>query len=397
MQPDVIVLGLGAMGSAALNQLARRGVKVLGIDRYQPPHDRGSSHGETRITRLAVGEGAAYVPLVMRSHAIWRELEAETGQQLLLTCGFLAVDGAGGITQFHGKTGFLDRTIEAAEQFGITHEVLTSSEAAYRFPGFRFTGDERCYYEPDGGVVFPERCIAAQLQTARRHGAQVRTDETVISLSSTAHSVTVTTDRGVHSAARVIVATGGWSRGLVPVPMRSLSLLRQTLHWYEVAQPAVWSVDRAPTFVWIYGPGREQSFYGFPLVEGAGTDGLKVAAEQYASVSATPEDIDRTVGAHEGKSMYDDHVSRFMVGVGPKVVRSAACFYTFAPDGDFVIGPLADMPGVTLVSACSGHGFKHCAGIGELIAESLLYGADIPDVFAVTRRSLQEAGISGSQ
>ena len=159
---DVIVVGLGAMGAATAYQLARRGVRVLGLDRFAPPHDRGSSHGETRITRQAIGEGDQYVPLALRSHEIWRELEAETGEQLLLSCGFVAIDSAGGRAATHGRPGFTARTVAAARRFGITRELLTPDELMRRHPAFRLAGHEQVYYEPGGGLVFPERCIAVQ-------------------------------------------------------------------------------------------------------------------------------------------------------------------------------------------------------------------------------------------
>ena len=168
---DTIVVGLGAIGSACLYQLAKRGQRVLGVDRYHPPHSYGSSHGETRITRQAIGEGEAYVPLVLRSHQIWRALEAETGLSLLETCGALILGDPDGAACHHGKTDFIRRTILAAERFGIAHEVLDAAAIQDRFPQFQLTGRETAYFEPGGGYVHPERCIEAQLAMARRHGA----------------------------------------------------------------------------------------------------------------------------------------------------------------------------------------------------------------------------------
>ena len=162
---DTIVIGLGAIGSACTPQLARRGQRVLGLDRYAPPHAWGSSHGEIRITRCAVGEGTGYVPLVLRSHEIWRELEHETGLQLMQQCGALILSNGVG-AQVHGKTDFVGRTILAAERYAILHERLDAAGIAARFPQFRMRGDEHGYFEPGGGFVRPERCIEAQLDTA---------------------------------------------------------------------------------------------------------------------------------------------------------------------------------------------------------------------------------------
>ena len=206
---DVIVIGLGAMGSATLYQLARRGVKAIGIDRFDPPHSEGSSHGETRITRCGIGEGAVYGPLAINSHRIWRDLEAQTGAELLLECGFVAIDGAPDGAQWHGKPGFLDATFANAVAAGVPHSGLTAIEARQRWPQLALTGDERIYYEPGGGLVFPERCIAAQLQQARALGAKTRTGETVTGIDRNGSGITVRTDQGRYSAARVVIAAGG--------------------------------------------------------------------------------------------------------------------------------------------------------------------------------------------
>ena len=183
---DILVIGLGAMGSAALYQLAKRGVKAVGLDRFAPPHMMGSSHGETRITRQAVGEGRDYVPLVLDSHRIWRELEAETSDQLLNPCGLVVMAPGVGETSHHGKPDFVARSIAAARDFGIAHEVIDGQEVARRFPQFlNLEGNEKAYYEPGGGYVFPERCIKAQLTRAEQLGAVIRTGVEVLSLAQT--------------------------------------------------------------------------------------------------------------------------------------------------------------------------------------------------------------------
>lgn len=387
---DVVVVGLGAFGAATLLQLARRSVRVLGIDRFAPPHDLGSSHGETRITRQAIGEGEIYCPLAIRSHQIWRELEQETGQQLLLECGFIAIDSSGGHSNLHGRTGFVGRTIAAARQHEITHELLSPQEASYRHPGLILADDVQIYYEPGGGLVFPERCIATQLAQAEHLGAKIIRGQAVTGIMQNGAGAVVTTQNDAYRADRVVLAAGGWIGSLAPGRATSqLSLLRQTLHWFETARPEWFGAATFPTFIWTHGSGLSDSFYGFPIVEGL-TSAVKVATEQYADTMASPEAIAREVSAIEVDAMHQNHVAGRLAGVGTKAIKSAACLYTQTPDSDFMIGPSCADSKVVLISACSGHGFKHSAGVGELVADYLCEGAEIPACFSPEREGMNQ-------
>ena len=384
---DAIVIGLGAVGAATLYQLARRGVRVLGIDRFAPPHDRGSSHGETRVTRQAIGEGEIYVRFAQRSHEIWRELEAQTGERLLFECGFAAIDGSGGASLLHGKAGFVQGTIDAARRSGIAHELLSADELMARSPAFLLRGDEQIYYEPGGGLVYPERCIAAQLGRACALGADVRLNEPVASITPLGATVRVETVRGVYEAPEVVMAAGGWTLGLVGEPMRRFRLLRQLLLWFPPARPEIYRPGRFPTFIWTHGAGAENSFYGFPMESGA-IPAVKLATEQYSTEMAAPEALIRTVEPEEATAMHAVHADRRLSGLSPTALRSTACFYTNAPDGDFAIGRHPDAERILVASACSGHGFKHSAGVGEHLARTVV-GEDRPDgAFALTRASL---------
>ncbi|MDQ2862002.1 MAG: N-methyl-L-tryptophan oxidase [Pseudomonadota bacterium] len=267
---DVIVVGLGAAGSATLHHLARRGARVLGIDRYRPPHDQGSSHGESRVTRQAIGEGDDYVPLARRSHQLWREMEAETGEALMLTTGglFIGAPGLGG--EHPGKTDFVRRTIEVAERHDVPHEVLTAGETHRRFPQFSLRDDEIAYFEPGAGLLYPERCIAAHLTLAERFGANLRTGEVVLSIVSDAGGARVKTDKSAYEAAQVVVAAGAWAAALLGgVYARSLRLYRQVMHWFAPSDPAAFAPDRFPVFMWMHGAGAEDWFYGFPVLPGS--------------------------------------------------------------------------------------------------------------------------------
>jgi len=364
---DVIVVGLGAAGAAALYQLARRGVKAIGIDRFSPPHDQGSSHGETRITRIGVGEGAPYPPLARRSHEIWRELEAETGEDLLLQCGALIMGPRGG--RLHGRADFVGYTIEMARRFDVEHEVLDAPEIAARYPQLGLAGDEAGYFEPGAGLVYPERCIAAQLALARRLGAEIVTGAVVTAIDRVGGGARVVTDMETYEAGEVIVAAGVWNPGLVGGPLKALAIQPQALHWFAAEQPELYRADRFPVFIWMHGPSPDDLFYGFPIPPGPSLQAVKVATESFTSI-ASPEGFDRTVPVDLAEDVYRRHVTGRLQGLRPGAVKSARCLYTMAPDGDFVIDRLDS--GVIVASACSGHGFKHSAALGEMLADAAM-------------------------
>lgn len=368
---DAIVVGLGAVGSAVCHHLSRAGAKVVGIDRFRPPHDRGSSHGLTRITRLAVGEGAAFVPLVMRSHELWRELEALTGQNLYRrTGGLIVASEAADRNAFHGQSSFFAQTIALARRFGIGHELLDAAAIRERFPAFAARDAERGYLEHDAGVLFPERIVAAQLQQAERHGAMLRLDERVLSVEPGAGAVSVHTERGRLSAPRVIVTAGAWMPSLGGAALAGrLRVLRQVLLWFGVAEPALYAPERCPVFIWIHGAGASGTMYGFPMVDGVA--GVKAATEQDA-VETDPDRVDRQVSAEEASAVFERQLRGRLRGLTAQLVRSATCLYTSTADASFLVHPHPDSAAITLVSACSGHGFKHSAALGEAIAEQVL-------------------------
>lgn len=374
---DVVVVGLGAMGAAALHQLARRGVSAIGVDRFAPPHDFGSSHGETRITRQAIGEGGAYVPFVLRSHEIWRELEAETGEILLNACGALVMGPAGGASSHHGKPDFVGRSAAAAGEFGIAHEMLDGAEVRRRFPQFEAGDDVAAYFEPGGGYVRPEAAISVQLDLARRMGATVLGGEPVTAIRQVGDSVEVATPGRIVRASRAIVTAGAWTAPLLGAPFdRLLSVKRQVLHWFETAEPR-WSAAPSPVFIWMHGSGDSDYLYGFPPLPG--DNRVKVATEQYEA-DTTADAVTREVGAGESRKMFDDHVAGRLKGVTSRVAKAAACVYTVTPDSGFIIDAHPEMERVMVVSACSGHGFKHSAGIGDAVAAQAATGVSPVDL-----------------
>ena len=378
--PDVLVIGLGAMGSAIVYQLAKRGVKVLGVDQFTPPHTRGSSHGETRITREAIGEGMQFVPLAMRSHQLWREIEHETGQALLTACGGLIIAGTERLSRLHEQRDFLGNTIRAAEVHGIPHQRLSATEIAARFPQFVLRGDECGYFEPGAGFLAPEACVLAQLTLAARCGATLRFGETVHSVARLHEHTIVETDRTYYQPGITVVAAGPWVPQLLPQLAASLTVRRQVLYWFErdVAKTPAYSYQPRdfPIFIWHWGEGTNDVFYGFPQIGNSGT--IKVATEQH-DVSTTPETVMRDVGEEEIAAMHARHVAGKLRGIGARCVQAVTCLYTNAPAANFMIDRLPDAPDTIVVSACSGHGFKHSAAIGEAVATMAVSG-ETPEV-----------------
>jgi len=369
-------VGLGAAGAATLCQLARRGAAAVGIDSHSPPHAYGSTHGDTRITREAIGEGMQYTPLVRRSHAIWRELEAETGRDLLTQCGGLIVEAAGGGAAGHHRHDFLSSTIACANRYGVPHERLDAAEVTARFPQFRLDGDESAYYEPGAGFVRPEPCVDAQLTVAERLGAEVRRDERVLAIESNAGIVRVRTDRDVYEAPRAVLAVGAWVEDFID--QRELLLFRvyrQVLTWFPIRPGAVDHTPGVmPVFIWGLSDGN--AFYGFPEVDGERT--IKVATEQL-DITTTAEAASMDVDASEAQSGYAVFGPR-LPALEPQCQRAVRCLYTVTPDANFVVDEHPDLPGVLLVSPCSGHGFKHSAGLGEAIAQLVTTGTSDVDL-----------------
>jgi len=367
---DVIIIGLGAVGSAALYQLSRRGVRVLGIDRFQPPHDRGSSHGDTRITRLALGEGDQYVQFARRSHQIWRELETEIGGNLLCQVGGLIYGLPSGRTEAHGAADFLQTTIDVARKHGISHEVLAGDRLSERFPQFRFRGDEVGCFEHEAGYVHPESCITAQLEGARRHGAQIRTNELFHGFVEDADGIHVTTDQGQYTAGRLILSAGSWLPSLMPPLAPRARIYRQVLYWFEQeGEHADFMPDRFPIFIRV--PDAQSGmFYGFPAIDGPG-GGLKIAGEQF-ECSVPPDEIATEVQPEETAAMHD--LAAPHLRITSRCVRATVCKYTVTPDSHFVIDHHPDSEKIWFASACSGHGFKHSAAVGEALAEVALEG-----------------------
>ena len=373
MRYDVVVAGLGAMGSAAAYQLAKTGVSVLGLDRYRPPHGLGSTHGDTRITRVAVGEGLEYVPLARRSQEIWREVEQEAGVEILSQVGGLVIAPTQAGSAMHGSDTFFEHTVAAAQAHDVAHELLDSAELAGRFPQFALAGDERAYYEPGAGFVRPERTVEAQLQLARERGATLALGERVLGYVDHGTHVTVRTTSRTVEASTLVITAGPWVPELVPELASAVTIRRQVLFWFDLRDPSSYAGLRdSPIYIWWPGGDPDAVIYGFPMLDGP-SGGAKVAREQHV-VETTAHEVDRRVSPDEIEEMYERHVRHRLPQLSGRCVRAAVCLYTVTPDSRFLIDRLPSMPNVIVASPCSGHGFKHSAAIGESLAQLATVG-----------------------
>jgi len=376
---DTIVVGLGAMGSASVYRLAERRNRVLGIDQFRVPHDYGSTHGESRIIRQAIGEGEQYMPLVLRSYELWRDLEKETGQQLLTTTGGLIMEPEKSDIVAHGRHNFLAQTISCANKFSIRHEILETKEIKARFPQFAIT-NELGYFEYDTGYLRPKLCVEAQLELAKSYGATVQMNEKVTSITPHGNfGITVTTDRSVYEAEKLVLSAGPWVAQFLPTDYADIfKVYRQVMYWFKIKHDArpTFSSKRFPIFIWIFEKGGDFGFYGFPTLDGKT---IKIAGEQY-SVSTSPGNVERIVSKEEAGAAYLRYVQDRFPGLSDVCETAVSCLYTTTPDSHFVIDFYPGNDRIIIASPCSGHGFKHSAAIGEVISELVTMGKSKIDI-----------------
>ncbi len=382
MNFDIIIIGLGAMGSAAAYQLAKKGVKVLGIDQFSPPHNLGSTHGENRVTRKAIGEGAEYVPLTLRSYEIFREIEAETGADLLTMTGGLIMSSKSGNSNLHGNKGFIETTVSTAQKFGIKHQFLSADEISKQFPQFNLDGDEIGYFEDEMGFLRPENCVTAQLESAEKYGAKIKRNEKVLEIKSESDFVEVITDKGTYKAEKIIVSAGAWIKDFIKQPLQNLfKVYRQVFYWFDVADSfESFKLGNFPIFIWEFGRWENDFVYGFPAIDGK-NNGFKIATETYLETT-DPDKVNRQVSPHEIDEIYEKYIENRIKNVPNKCLKTATCLYTVTPNARFVIDKLPENERIIVASPCSGHGFKHSAAIGEVLAELATEGKSKIDISA---------------
>jgi sarcosine oxidase len=352
---DVVVVGLGAMGSATVYALARRGIRVTGIDRFDPPHDRGSSHGESRVFRMAYFEDSSYVPLLRLAFDHWRKLEAYTGEQVLLVTGVLEA-GLPGSPLVAGS-------LRSAVQHALPHEVLRPREVNKRFPAFSLPDDWDCVLQPDGGVLRPERAIRLFLSAARELGAQVRVKTVVREVRPVADHVEVLLESGeVIKSGSAVLAAGPWIADFLPELAAHLTLTRQPVVWFRPKEQDLVRADRMPVFSLHT---QDDLIYGFPDVFGSG---VKVASHLSGGDLSGP-DASRLAVSDDEKASLGTILKRYIPAAAGEPIQATTCIYTRAPDEHFVLGLHPDHPKIVLASPCSGHGFKFASIFGEALAD----------------------------
>jgi len=373
MQSEIIVLGLGAMGSAAAAWLSERGHRVVAFDAHTPPHSHGSSHGLSRIYRQAYWEDARYVHLLLRAHDLWRKLERDSGTPLLHTTGTLMIGPPNGQ--------LVPRSAESARQFHLPHDMLSAADLRRRWPQFVVADDTVALLEHNAGYLNPELSIEQQLRQATRHGADVHCNEPVLDFHASPEGVTVRTARGTYTAAHLVIAAGPWAPQVLADAQLPLRVTRQVLFWFEPIN----SIDafrpdphpaRFPIYLWETAPG-DPMLYGFPLT-GPDAEGVKVARHG-SEETGTPDTIDRTIRPDDEQRIRH-RLATTLPALSGRLVRAETCLYTMTPDEHFVIGPHPEHAAITLALGFSGHGFKFAPVVGELIGQLATEGKTSLDI-----------------
>jgi sarcosine oxidase len=358
---DVIVLGLGAMGSAAAYHLASRGQRVLAIEQFTTPHDQGSSHGGSRMIRQAYFESPRYIPLVLRSYYLWRELEAEVGVKLLHITG--------GLTLGASEGGLVSRTITAAREHSIPFEMLDAAAVRRRFPSITPLPDDTAVLEPYAGYLLPEECVRAHLKLAAVSGAQLHFEERVLGWSAAEGSVEVRTSKATYNAGHVVIAAGPWSNQALG-DLFPLRITRQVTAWIAPrGGVAPFAPDRFPVFLMEDADGLPG--YGFPAIDGP-SGGMKVAIHGSHDV-CTPAAVDRAIHPEDIVRIRRKLTARIPSLQG-ELLRAQTCLYTMTPDENFVIGPHPQIANCTVACGFSGHGFKFSSVVGEILADLATMG-----------------------
>jgi sarcosine oxidase len=359
---DVVVVGVGGMGSSTLYHLARRGKRVLGLERFDLLHEQGSSHGLTRIIRLAYFEHPDYVPLLRRAYELWRELETEAGEQLLHVTGIV-----------EGGERILDGVLRSCAEHDLPYEVLNGTEVGRRFPAYGLPAEMDVVFQADGGFVVPERCIVAHVEGALARGATFRARERVLEWEERENGVRLRTERTTIEADRLVVTAGAWAQSVARLPGDLVHGVRQSLAWLQPARPEIFRPDRMPVFNLAL---DGEHFYGFPTY---GIPGFKLGRYDHFGSGGDPDEISREPTLADEQPLRAFAERYFPDGAGPTVARKI-CLFEPSPDEHFIVDQHPDASSVVVGAGFSGHGYKFCSVIGEILADLALEGSTRHDI-----------------
>src|SRR5215210_1943308 len=362
---DAIVLGLGGMGSATLFHLARRGLRVLGVERFDLVHEYGSSHGLTRIIRLAYWEHPTYVALLRRSYELWRELERLSGERLLHITGGIDAGPADGPI-FTGA-------LESSRLHGLPHEVMNGRELHQRFPGYHLPDQIQCLYQPEAGFLLPERCNLAHINGAVSSGADVRCREPVLDWASGPDHCWVRTAQGSFEAGKLVICAGSWASKLIPELQGLAVPERQVVAWLQPKRPEYFTPEVFPVF---YIEVEEGRYYGFPTFD---VPGFKFGKYHHRHEQVDPDTVNREVEPEDEELLRSFATRYFPDAAGPTLMLKT-CLFTNSPDGHFILDLHPSHPEVALAAGFSGHGYKFCSVVGEVMADLATRGESRHDI-----------------
>ena len=367
---DAIVAGVGGMGSATLYQLARRGLNALGIDQFELPHKMGSSHGLTRIIRLAYYEDLSYVPLLRRAYELWAALEAEFGEQVFFQTGSIDMGPEDGEV-FSGS-------LKSCIENDFEHDVLDSVELRKRFPGYRMPAETLALYQPQGGLLLPERCISAYAELAKVHGAAIHCGERVLGWEIRPDErVGLRTDAGSYVAEKLVICGGAWAYKLAPQLADAALPERQALIWLEPKRADWFQMDSFP--VWN-GQVEEGRYYGLPEFNpDGGTPGMKLGRYHHLDETCDPDTVYRGLNPAD-EAILRRFAERYFPAAAGRTLDMVVCMFTNTPDEHFVLDTLPDAPQVSVAAGFSGHGFKMASVIGEVMADLVQMGETRHDI-----------------
>jgi sarcosine oxidase len=361
---DVIVIGLGSMGSTAAYQLAKRGQRVLGLEQFGPAHDLGSHHGGSRIIRQSYFEDPSYVPLLLRAYELWDEIERESGEEILTITGGVMMGPPESLT----VTG----SIESSKQWNLNYEVLDAADIRKRFPVFTPSPNTLGLYEEKAGFVRPERSVYSHLLQAEKYGAELRFFESVLSWEAhpSGEGVRVVTNNGTYEAGKLVISAGAWAPQMLKDLGISLQVERHIQMFFEPTEGIEpFRIGKHPIFIWE--ADDYVQLYGFPS-SGIGGEGAKVAFFRKGQ-PCTPETIDRIVHDHEVEMMRE-YLAQGLPQLNGRFLQGKTCMYTNTPDEHFVISEHPNHPQVAVAAGFSGHGFKFASVVGEILADIVIDG-----------------------